>query len=58
MKGFGGAVSGVLTAGLIGFLSFGHPAFAEQVSRQQILDALTAQPRSQASPSGCGVQGR
>jgi outer membrane protein OmpA-like peptidoglycan-associated protein len=44
MKRLHGTVSGVLTAGFIGFLSFGHPAFAEQVSRQQILEALTVQP--------------
>jgi outer membrane protein OmpA-like peptidoglycan-associated protein len=35
----------VLAAGFIGFLTFGHSAFAEQVSRQQILQALTAQPK-------------
>ena len=40
-----GAVSGVLTAGFIGFLTFGQPAFGEQISRQQILEALTAQPK-------------
>jgi outer membrane protein OmpA-like peptidoglycan-associated protein len=45
MKRLHGAVSGVLAAGFIGFLTFGHPAFAEQVSRQQILDALTAPPK-------------
>src|SRR5262249_25250 len=39
-------VSGALAAGLIGFLSFGHPAFADQVSRQQILEALTVQPKA------------
>jgi outer membrane protein OmpA-like peptidoglycan-associated protein len=45
MKRLHGTVSGVLAAGLIGFLTVGHPAFADQVSRQQIIDALTAQPR-------------
>jgi hypothetical protein len=45
MKRLRGSASGVLAAGFIGFLSFGHPAFADQVSRQQILDALTAQPK-------------
>ena len=45
MKRSRGSVSGVLAAGFIGFLSLGHPAFADQVSRQQILDALTAQPK-------------
>jgi outer membrane protein OmpA-like peptidoglycan-associated protein len=45
MKRLHGAVSGVLATGFIGFLTFGHPAFAEQVSRQQILDALTAPPK-------------
>jgi len=42
MKRLHGTVSGLLTAGFIDFLSFGHPAFAEQVLRQQILEALTA----------------
>jgi outer membrane protein OmpA-like peptidoglycan-associated protein len=37
--------SGILAAGLIGFLAFGNAASAEQVSRQQIIDALTAQPK-------------
>jgi outer membrane protein OmpA-like peptidoglycan-associated protein len=45
MKRLRGSVRGVLAAGCIGFLSFGHPAFADQVSRQQILTALTAQPK-------------
>jgi hypothetical protein len=45
MKRLRGSVSGVLAAGFIGFLSLGHPAFADQVSRQQILDALTVQPK-------------
>jgi hypothetical protein len=45
MKPLHGTVSGILTAGFIGFLSIGHPAFAEQVSRQQILEALTVQPK-------------
>jgi outer membrane protein OmpA-like peptidoglycan-associated protein len=34
----------VMTAGLIGFLTLSYPAFGDQVSRQQILEALTAQP--------------
>jgi outer membrane protein OmpA-like peptidoglycan-associated protein len=46
MKRLHGTVSGVLTAGFIGFLSFGHPAFAQQGSRQQILEALTVQPKA------------
>ena len=37
--------SGILAAGFIGFLAFGNAASAEQVSRQQIIDALTAQPK-------------
>jgi outer membrane protein OmpA-like peptidoglycan-associated protein len=45
MKRLHGTVIGALTGSFIGFLSFGQPAFAEQVSRQQILDALTAQPK-------------
>jgi outer membrane protein OmpA-like peptidoglycan-associated protein len=45
MKRLRGSVRGVLAAGFIGFLSLGHPAFADQVSRQQILTALTAQPK-------------
>jgi outer membrane protein OmpA-like peptidoglycan-associated protein len=45
MKPLDGTVSGALAAGFIGFLTFGHPAFAEQASRQQIIDALTAQPK-------------
>jgi outer membrane protein OmpA-like peptidoglycan-associated protein len=38
-------MSGILAAGFIGFLTFGNAALAEQVSRQQIVDALTAQPK-------------
>src|SRR5580704_3674467 len=45
MERLRGSVSGVLVAGFIGFLSFSHPAFADHVSRQQILAALTAQPK-------------
>jgi outer membrane protein OmpA-like peptidoglycan-associated protein len=45
MKRLHRTISGVLAAGFIGFLAFGNAAFAEQVSRQQILDALTAQPK-------------
>ena len=40
-----GTMSGILAAGFIGFLTFGNTAFAGQVSRQQILEALTAQPK-------------
>ena len=40
-----GAMGGILAAGFIGYLAFGHAASAEQVSRQQIVDALTAQPK-------------
>jgi outer membrane protein OmpA-like peptidoglycan-associated protein len=45
MKRLYATMSGILAAGFIGFLSFGDAAFAEQVSRQQILEALTAQPK-------------
>jgi len=45
MKRGYGTVSAILTASFIGFLFFGHPAFAEQVSRQQILEALTVHPK-------------
>jgi outer membrane protein OmpA-like peptidoglycan-associated protein len=44
MKRLHGKMSGVLAAGIIGFLTCGNAAFAGQVSRQQILDALTAPP--------------
>jgi outer membrane protein OmpA-like peptidoglycan-associated protein len=40
-----GTMSGILAAGFIGFLTFGNAACAGQVSRQQILEALTAQPK-------------
>ena len=43
MKRLCATMSGIL--GFIGFLSFGDATFAEQVSRQQILEALTAQPK-------------
>jgi outer membrane protein OmpA-like peptidoglycan-associated protein len=43
MKRLCATMSGIL--GFIGFLSFGVAALAEQVSRQQILEALTAQPK-------------
>jgi hypothetical protein len=33
-----------LAAGFIGFLAFGHVASAGQLSREQILEALTAKP--------------
>jgi outer membrane protein OmpA-like peptidoglycan-associated protein len=45
MKRVYGRTSGILAASLIGFLTFGNTAFAQQVSRQQIIDALTAQPK-------------
>jgi outer membrane protein OmpA-like peptidoglycan-associated protein len=45
MKRLQGKISGVLAAGFIGFLTFGATASAEQISRQQILDALTAPPK-------------
>jgi outer membrane protein OmpA-like peptidoglycan-associated protein len=45
MKRLHGKVGGVLAAGIIGFLTCGTAAFAGQVSRQQILDALTAPPQ-------------
>jgi outer membrane protein OmpA-like peptidoglycan-associated protein len=45
MKPLHGKMSGVLAAGIIGFLTCGNAAFAGQVSRQQILDALTAPPQ-------------
>jgi outer membrane protein OmpA-like peptidoglycan-associated protein len=38
-------IGGILAAGVIGFLALGTTAFAEQVSRQQIIDALTAAPK-------------
>jgi outer membrane protein OmpA-like peptidoglycan-associated protein len=38
-------LQGILAGGFIGFLTFGNTAFAELVSRQQIADALTAQPK-------------
>jgi outer membrane protein OmpA-like peptidoglycan-associated protein len=40
-----GAMGGILAAGFIGFLTFGNTAFAGEVSRQQIIDALTAPPK-------------
>jgi outer membrane protein OmpA-like peptidoglycan-associated protein len=45
MKGLQGKISVVLTAGFIGFLAFGATASAEQISSQQILDALTTPPK-------------
>jgi outer membrane protein OmpA-like peptidoglycan-associated protein len=41
-----GTISGILAAGFIGFLTFGNTACAGQVSREEILEALTAQPRA------------
>jgi hypothetical protein len=38
MQQLRGMVRGDLTAGSIGFLSFGHSAFAEQVSGEQVLE--------------------
>jgi hypothetical protein len=45
MKRLKGAMGGILAAGFIGFLTFGNTAFAGEVSRQQIIDALTAPPK-------------
>jgi len=45
MKRLNGLMGGLLTAGFIGFLTCGNAAFAEEISRQRILDALTAQPK-------------
>src|SRR5712691_5894254 len=45
MKRLDRGISAIVVAGIFGFLAFGNTAFAEQVSRQQILDALTAQPK-------------
>jgi outer membrane protein OmpA-like peptidoglycan-associated protein len=39
-----GRTSAFLAAGFIGFLAFGHTASAGQISREQILEALTAKP--------------
>ena len=38
-------ISRILTAGCVGFLAFSNTACAGQVSREQILEALTAQPK-------------
>ena len=40
-----GTISGILAAGFIGFLTFGSTACAGEVSREQILEALTAQQK-------------
>ena len=41
-----GTISGILAAGFIGFLTFSNTACAGQVSREEILEALTAQPKA------------
>jgi outer membrane protein OmpA-like peptidoglycan-associated protein len=41
-----GKTSGVLVGGFIGLLAFGNSAHAEPVSREQLVEALTAQPRT------------
>ena len=46
MKRLQGKISGVLTAGFIGFLAFGAPASAELIRAEQIIEALTAPPKS------------
>jgi outer membrane protein OmpA-like peptidoglycan-associated protein len=46
MKRLHRTISGILAAGFIGFLTLGNAAFAEPVSSQQILDALTVQPKA------------
>ena len=38
-------MSGILVAGFVGFLTFGDTACAGQVSREEILEALTAPPK-------------
>jgi len=38
-------MGGILAASLIVFLTSGNTAFAGEVSRQQIIDALTAPPK-------------
>jgi outer membrane protein OmpA-like peptidoglycan-associated protein len=40
-----GTVSGILAASFIGFLTFGETACAGQVSREAIVEALTAPPK-------------
>jgi outer membrane protein OmpA-like peptidoglycan-associated protein len=46
-----GRMSGVLAAGLVSVLFFGNSAFAQPVSRERILDALTMQPAPPSLPS-------
>src|SRR5258708_38439459 len=46
MKRSHGRMSGILAAGCIGLLVFGSSAFAHLVSREQIVQALTAQPKT------------
>ncbi len=45
MKRLHRTISAALAAGFIGLLAFGSAAFAEQISSQQIVDALTAPPK-------------
>jgi hypothetical protein len=51
MKRLQGKISGVLTAGFIGFLTFGAPASAELIRAEQIIEALTAPPKSMGQAS-------
>jgi outer membrane protein OmpA-like peptidoglycan-associated protein len=41
-----GRMSSVLIAGFIGLLAFGNSAYSQLVSREQIVEALTEQPRT------------
>jgi outer membrane protein OmpA-like peptidoglycan-associated protein len=43
--------SGILAAGLVSVLFFGNSAFAQLVSRERILDALTMQPAPPSLPN-------
>jgi outer membrane protein OmpA-like peptidoglycan-associated protein len=51
MKRSYGGMSGVLAAGLVSVLFFGNSAFAQLVSHERILDALTIQPAPPSLPS-------